>query len=238
MIPGLILVRTSSTRLPMKCFLPFGNGKVIEHIARRAEHFGFRPIICTTDSHKDDDLCNLVLNNGWNAFRGSEKDKIKRLRDACNHFEIDKFVTIDADDPFFDAALNKAIYKDLESYDFVEPPSDYYCGSAGFGVKTNILDKTIDKFDTSKSEMMWKLVERLPDIKIKIKEKPMNMPKMRLTLDYEEDYHLLLFVLRVLGQNAKARQIKELFENNSDLYKMNWFREAQWKERQDEIIIY
>jgi len=234
-IPGLILVRTRSTRLPMKCFLKFGDGTVIEHVARRAEYFGFRPIICTTEHYTDDDLYGLACSHGWEAFRGSEQDKIKRLRDACDHFEIDKFVTIDADDPFFDAALDAAIYKDLKSYDFVEPPSDYYCGSAGFGVRKHILDEAIDKFDTSKSEMMWKLIEKLPDIKIKTKEKAMTMPKMRLTLDYEEDYHLLLFVLRMLGQNAKPKQIKELFEINQDLYNMNWFRESQWKERQDEV---
>jgi len=234
MIPGLILVRTRSTRLPMKCFLPFGDGAVIEHVVRRAEYFGFRPIICTTDHFTDNDLYGLACNNRWEAFRGSEQDKIKRLRDACDHFEIDKFVTIDADDPFFDAALDVAIYEDLKSYDFVEPPSNYYCGSAGFGVKKHVLCKAIEQFDTSKSEMMWKLIEKIPDIKISTKKKPKDMPKIRLTLDYEEDYHILLFVLRMLGPYADSVQIENLFKKNPDLYKINWFREEQWKERQDE----
>ncbi len=38
-IPSSITVRTSSSRLPQKCLLPFGNGNVFEHIIRRAKHY-------------------------------------------------------------------------------------------------------------------------------------------------------------------------------------------------------
>ncbi len=53
-IIGFITVRSKSSRLPQKCFLPVGEGNVIEHIIRRAKGFGFRPIVCTTDASADD----------------------------------------------------------------------------------------------------------------------------------------------------------------------------------------
>ena len=43
MINGMITVRSQSTRLPEKCFLPFGDGNVLEHIIRRAKFFEINP---------------------------------------------------------------------------------------------------------------------------------------------------------------------------------------------------
>ena len=78
------------------------------------------------------------------------------------------------------------------------------------------------------------------DIKIPInKLKKINLPetkdqnlKMRLTLDYEEDYWLLESVRRILGNNCNRKEVDELFNNNPDLYKVNWFRNEEWKKVQ------
>ena len=57
-----------------------------------------------------------------------------------------------------------------------------------------------------------------------------NLPlKLRLTLDYKEDYWLLESVRRMLGNLASRKQINELFQTNPDLYKINWFRNEAWK---------
>ena len=56
-IPAFITVRTqTSSRLPKKCLLPFGQGNVIEHIIERALFYGLDPIVCTTDQPADDVL--------------------------------------------------------------------------------------------------------------------------------------------------------------------------------------
>lgn len=236
-IPACILVRTSSSRLPKKCFLPFGTGCVIEHVMNRANHFNFEPIICTTDDSSDNELFDLVKNRGCKAFRGSTNDKIKRLRDAADFYRIDKFITIDADDPFFDPEIdNKSFQLLKQGYDFVLPPQNYYCGSVGYSVRKYVLDRAINEYDTSDSEMMWKIIEKLEGIKLKeIEVENTNISDIRLTLDYEEDYHLLLAVLRILGPLAESHQIKELFNRNPDLHKINWFRQTQWKENQEKV---
>jgi spore coat polysaccharide biosynthesis protein SpsF (cytidylyltransferase family) len=234
-VPGLILVRSTSTRLPRKCFLPFGEGCVLEHVADRAIHFGFDPVICTTDEQADAGIAELSKKKGWKVFRGSTNDKIRRLRDACDALKIEKFVTIDADDPFFDPEADHAIFGMLDGdLDFVTPPQDYYCGSVGYAVRKPILDRAIKEFDTSDSEMMWKIIERLSGVRIAEFASPKrDMTQIRLTLDYEEDYHILLAVLRILGHNPKAEDIGALFRRNPDLHKINWFRQNMWKENQD-----
>ena len=236
-VPGLILVRTASTRLHRKCFLPFGEGSVIEHIVNRAMHFDFAPVICTTEEKNDDELYEMLKSKGWRVFRGSSEDKIKRLRDACNYYGIEEFITIDADDPFFDPEIDHRSFELLQKgYDFILTPENYYCGSVGYSVTTNILDRTISECDTSDSEMMWKIIEKLEGIKLKTVEvNNEKMSNIRLTLDYEEDYHILLAVLRMLGPYAKAKDIEKLFSRNPDLYKINWFRQDQWRENQGKV---
>lgn len=234
MISGLIPIRTESKRLPKKCFLPFGEWSVLEHVIRRAIHFNFDPVICTTSKQFDDVLFDFVKQNGWKVYRGSENDKIKRLRDACNYYDINEFITIDADDPFFDPQADRRSFNLLKrGYDFVLPPSNYYCGSVGYSTRRIILDRAIQEFDTSKSEMIWMIIEKLEGLNITELELDNDrMSKIRLTLDYEEDYHILLAVLRILGPFAESHHIEELFTKNPDLYKINWFRQKQWKQNQ------
>ena len=58
--------------------------------------------------------------------------------------------------------------------------------------------------------------------------------KVRLTLDYEEDYWLLQTVRRILGSLTSRQEVDELFIRNPDLYQINWFRNEEWKQKQIE----
>ena len=55
-IPAFITVRATSTRLPAKCLLPFGEGNVLEHVIRRAKYYDLDPVVCTTVEPADDIL--------------------------------------------------------------------------------------------------------------------------------------------------------------------------------------
>ena len=102
-----ITVRTKSKRLPSKCLLSFGDCNVIEHIIFRAKHYDLDPIICTSIDSSDDVLEEIANKNSVKIFRGSLINKIKRWYDCCNYYNIERFHTIDADDPFFDGELMK-----------------------------------------------------------------------------------------------------------------------------------
>ncbi len=236
-IPGLILVRSTSTRLPQKCFLPLGESSVLEHIIFRARHFGFDPILCTTNDKADDVIDEISKKNGCKIFRGSTEDKIRRLRDACNAFQLDTFITIDADDPFFDPDGDRELFSVLaKGFDFVMHPDNYYCGSLGIAVRKFLLDHAIENMDTSHSEMMWKYFENQEGIRFTPFPSPKaQMARIRLTLDYPEDYHLISFVHRVLGPFATRGDIEKLFNDNPDLYKINWFRQDSWKKGQSGV---
>lgn len=243
MVKAFITVRSDSSRLPSKCFLPFGKYCVIEHIIQRVIYYGFEPVVCTTTEKNDDRIVQLAAGLGVSYFRGSKNNKLQRWRDCCREYGIEKFHTIDADDPFFDGMLIEESFKKLdEGYDVIEPTVSSSAGGAsvGYSLTYDVVEKACSNlnYDTD-TEMMWYFLEKLPNIKKTIlSEIDTNIPeKLRLTLDYEEDYWLLESVRRILGNLASRKEVNQLFIDNPDMYKINWFRNDEWKEGQESKAI-
>ena len=240
MINGIITVRSQSTRLPEKCFLPFGDCNVIEYVIKRAKYFDIKPIVCTTIESSDDRIVKIAKNENVRYFRGSVKDKLVRWRDTCRLYEIEKFVSIDADDPFFDGKL---CYQSIElldqSFDLVkhprqQPNNGYYEGCVGYSISLDIIEAACKIKNTDDTEMMWKFIENVKDVRVGYLEVENNDIKfpLRLTLDYKEDYWLMSSILRMLGKFPDRKEILELFNTNPDLYKVNWFRNDDYKSAQ------
>ena len=59
---------------------------------------------------------------------------------------------------------------------------------------------------------------------------PLNI---RLTLDYIEDYWLLVTVQRILGNFCSRKSVDDLFKKNPYPFKVNWFRNIEWKKNQE-----
>jgi len=235
---GLITVRTTSTRLPKKCLLPFGESTVLNHIIRRAVWYGLEPIVCTSSDPEDDVIEQIATEEKVKYFRGSLKNKLKRWSDCATHFGLDCFHTIDADDPFFDGEEMKKSMQLLskENLDMVCPTESSSAGGAsvGYSLTTSIVKETCKSLDeATDTEMMWYYLEKISDLKMKVlPENKKVVSKIRLTLDYEEDYWLLESVRRMIGNLAKRAEVDQLFLNNPDLYKVNWFRNEEWKSSQ------
>lgn len=235
---GFITVRTSSTRLPKKCLLPFGESTVLNHIIRRAVSYGIEPIVCTSTSKEDNVIQEIANKEGVKCYRGSLDNKLQRWLDCAMYFNIDAFHTIDADDPFFGGNEMKDSMKMLqeETLDMVEPTKSSSAGGAsvGYSLTTDIVKRACKDLDKdTDTEMMWYYMEKISDLKTKIlPETRENITKMRLTLDYEEDYWLLESVRRILGNLASRGEVEQLFLSNPDMYKINWFRNEEWQSAQ------
>ena len=240
---GFITVRTSSTRLPKKCLLPFGESTVLNHIIRRAVSYDIEPIVCTSTSKEDDVIEEIANKEGVKCYRGPLDNKLQRWLDCANHFNIDTFHTIDADDPFFDGDEMISSMKMLqeEGVDMITPTESSSAGGAsvGYSLTTDIVKRACKDLDKdTDTEMMWYYIEKVPDLKTKIlPETRKNITKMRLTLDYEEDYWLLDSVCRILGNLTSRDKVDQLFLSNPDMHKINWFRNEEWQSAQVRKII-
>ena len=235
---GFITVRTSSSRLPNKCMLPLGDETVISHVVKRAISYGIEPIICTSTDKSDDILEEISKELGVKCFRGSLVNKLKRWLDCSEHFNVNSFHTIDADDPLFDgkemiASLNLLRSKD---YDVVCPTESSSAGGAsvGYSLTTAIIKKALKNLDAdTDTEMMWYYLEKVDQIKIiNLPETTNNNIKARLTLDYKEDYWLLASIVRILGDNPARNEVMQLLLKNPDIAKINLFRNDEWKKAQ------
>ncbi|MBI28610.1 MAG: hypothetical protein CMI95_01795 [Pelagibacteraceae bacterium] len=230
-IDSLITVRSTSGRLFEKCFLPFGECNVIEHVIRRAKYFSFKPLLCTTLDQEDDRLVRIAENEKIPFYRGSTVDKLMRWKNACEKFEINKFLTIDGDDPFFDKSLGKLSLSLLGDNNFISHPNKLpYEGCVGYSISYDLIKKACELKKSKDTEMMWHFLEPVPSLRKKELEVNNYDLNIRLTLDYIEDYWLILFVLRNLGPFAEIDKIINLFKNNPDLHKMNWFRNIEYKQ--------
>lgn len=240
MITGLITVRTTSTRLPAKCLLPFGDGmNVIEHVILRAKHYDIDPILCTSTDQTDDILIEFAKKYRIKYFRGALVNKLKRWSDCVEHFKIKNFHSVDADDPFFDG---EEMHKSMslltkDGYDIVCPTisSSNGAASVGYSLTSNIVKKALIGVNEDRdTEMMWYYIDKIENLKKYILDESDDIIiNARLTLDYQEDYWLLSTIQKILGNNCSRKEIFFLFKENPDLYKINWFRNSQWKNAQE-----
>ena len=237
MINAFITVRSKSSRLPGKCFLPFGDMTMIEHIIIRAKDYNLRPIVCTTTNKEDIDIVKLSDKHGVDCFMGSEINKLKRWKDCCLEFNIDKFHSVDADDPFFCGDEIKRSYGLLEEgYDMVTPSPSSMNGGAtvGYSLTSDVVAKACKGIgDDTDTEMMWAYVNKVNNIKVANLEDPIDfIINQRMTLDYEEDYKKLIKILNIVGHFATREEIAKCLKDNPHLKDINESKNREWKQNQ------
>lgn len=237
-IAGFVTVRASSSRLPGKCLLPFGEGNVLNHIILRARAFGIEPIVCTSTDASDDVIEKIAEADDVKCFRGSLVNKLKRWCDCAAHFGLSAFHTVDADDPFFDGEEMQRSMALLArgGVDMVCPTDSSSAGGAsvGYSLTADLVRRASEVLpENADTEMVWYHLEKVPRLRyVTLPDKRSNVQDLRLTLDYQEDYWLLESVRRIVGNLAPRSEIDQLFQRNPDLYKVNWFRNIEWKSGQ------
>ena len=213
MIPCLITARLTSERMPKKHLLQLGPQTVIEHVVRRCEHFGFKPYVCVPMGEHT--VFNEVT-SCLDIFEGDPNNVEARVIDCALAYDLQVFHQLDGDDPWFDeyAVIDSWQSALTQNLSRVRPSYQSQSGSGRVGTSYNLGHNAKDE---------RQLADRME-----------NYPwPQRVTLDYPEDYHLMLAIERMVGgYMAPRRAVDELFVKNPDLYKVNWFRTAEWKDRQ------
>lgn len=238
-----VTVRSTSTRLKQKCFLKFGKYTLIDHIIMRAKKYKLKPIICTSNKSRDFVFKKIALKHKIKIYFGSENNKLKRWYDCAKNFNIKKFHTIDADDPYFDDNNIIKSMKMLSKYDIVKPSKNSRQGSAteGYSFRTNKLQKLLIKNNLFKNSINTEMIDDLINkSRLKLGQLPdanyITKKPIRLTLDYIEDYELLNILYKIFGSFEKRKNINFFLNKYSSLRKINYFRNKEWKKRQNSIF--
>ena len=161
---GLILL-DQNQKISNKCFLKFGN-EYLEHIIKRCKFYKIEPIVCTSKNKYDDKIIYYAKKNKVSYFRGSEKNKLKRITDCCEKLNLNQFHLVDADDPYFcgEEMIRSLKKLEKENLDIVYPTklSFHGTGLVGYSIKGTAIkriNKTIEKnIDT---ENLFKFLNQL-----------------------------------------------------------------------------
>ena len=160
-----------------------------------------------------------------------------RWKNCCEKFNLNKFHTIDADDPFFCPDGVKKSFDLLDKgFDVVCPTKSSSNGTAALGYSLTLdLVKRAVAFtnDDEDTEMMWGIIDCLDGVKkITLPEYENLEPEVRLTLDYWEDYIMLSSIKSLLDTKCERKDVIKLLNNFPILKKINWFRNQDWANKQ------
>jgi spore coat polysaccharide biosynthesis protein SpsF len=235
-------VRTGSTRLPKKALYEIKGKTTIEYLIDRLKKskYAEKVIVCTTELKEDDILCDIAERNDIDYFRGSSPDKLMRWLGATEKYGVDFFVNVDGDDIFFDAELADICFEQRKDVDFIDGQGQY---NDVYGVSSHALNMVCESKQSNETEFIKPFFY---DIKEYINiQKIVNVPdkykkrKMRLTLDYEEDFEFFKNVIEHFLDNSKEMEFENVvkyIEENPEVSNINWHREQDWKENQERFI--
>lgn len=163
----IIPARSGSRRFPRKHLQPLGDTTVIGMLIDRAKEVGSPVIVATTWLDDDADLRAEAERHGAVAWPGHPTDLLERYLELCLTFDIDAYLDISGDCPFFDQAQAERIWYAMANsdYDFdtySEEPAFAPNDTAVGGKSIRYLEKWADKIDQvpeERREQYWTAVD-------------------------------------------------------------------------------
>ena len=238
-----ITVRSNSTRLPQKCYQKILDKTTVEYVIENVKKslYANQVVLCTTTNPEDDKLCEIAKSSGIKYFRGSEHNKWERWLGACKKFNIDFFVTADGDDLFYDSNLSdicfeqymsnlkngvvidgQGLYNDVYGFDKVAIEKIH-----NLVVENNVEPHNLIQYlDSKDNDLDIQKIQNVPKL--------FHKEKIRMTLDYPEDFLFFETVINHFnGSDLNLNDIKNYLNENPDVVDINYFLEKSWKENQE-----
>ena len=244
-IGALIPIRLASERLPGKAIRKICGRPVVYHLLDRVSSSKYindpnKIIICTTEDASDDPLVDIAQAYGASIFRGSRDDIIKRFSDAMEFFDLDAVIQVDGDDPltepsYMDMTMNKL----LSNSDLGIVTCDGLpLGVASKSFTREAMRKVMNHYKSNQNDTgfiyFFTKTGLIKTDSIKVDNPAHINEKIRLTLDYEEDFSLFVKIFEDLYRPGEVfglesvlelvRQKPELTEINSNLNETYWQR--------------
>lgn len=201
----LITARLKSTRLPGKLLIDIGGRKVIEHVIDRTKLIsGLDEIIlCTSTDPQDDPLIDIADQEGVSSFRGSAEDVLDRLLNASRTFQLDQFVGITGENALFSIPHAQQMCEMVRA----KNPDYAYLkglpiGCATYAAKVKALEVVCQIKKIVDTEIWGYLLNRpdVFDIECINAERTNVDPKMRITLDHQEDEIFFRMVFELMAK--------------------------------------
>lgn len=245
-----ITVRSGSTRLQAKALRPVNGLPIISYLIERIKYILRNSVslyICTTTLPEDNIFDNIALTHGITAYHGNPDNILKRHLDCALQEGIDFIINVDGDDILCNTEyINKAI-EILQSTPQITilKTAGLPFGTNCIGYSTQTLRETVKKHDFSVIDTGWSELiydNNMHLVKILEADAVDQMPNLRLTLDYEEDFEVFRHILETLFTQDRyvpqaeilsyLKQHPEISKLNSHLSEQYWKRYYQMRQEE------
>ncbi len=224
----LVNARSASQRLPQKALKKIcGKETILLVLERMSSCQAGEIVFCTTTREDDNELAELVAKNGYEVFRGPDKDVAKRLLLTAEKYNFDHIVRITGDDLLRDIELiDKAVSSHLENCaDYTDMLEMVYsCGTEIISTRALkcIVERAADNDNTE--YLSWYLDDETAFVQNRIEVPEVYKRDYRLTLDTEEDFELLTKIHEELytdGNPVKLQEAIDYLDNNQNIASIN-----------------
>ena len=197
-------------------------------------------VVCTTREPSDDTLVEMVESYGARVFRGSTDDIIRRFYDAMNQFGFDYVIQINGDNitaepRYMDLTMEKLLSdRELDIVTCRNLP----LGIASLSFSRKAMEKVYGIYRTVKNDTGFIYYFTKTDICNQAVIDPVNeghiFDRIRLTLDYEEDFEFFKAIFEELYQEGEVfhlDDILDLVRRKPEIVNINYFREEEYWHR-------
>lgn len=188
----LLQVRSSSKRLPYKCFLLIKEIHAIIYLYNRIKSKKYNLSILTSNHKSDDYLAYILKKKKINFFRGNLNNVKERFLEFLKNKKYKTIVRITADNLFIDSTLIQSTLKKFKISNKNYMYINHKKSNLPYGISVEIFDKKILEKSKSKTsydnEHVTSYLNK-ENLHFKLdKFFKFKMYNLRCTLDYLSDY--------------------------------------------------
>ncbi|BBJ00659.1 spore coat protein [Ferrigenium kumadai] len=226
----IVQARMTSSRLPGKVLYKISDTTMLGVLVNRLRKVESKcSLVVATSSDKSDDLIEAECNRiGVDVFRGDLNDVTGRYYHAAKLYNADIVVRITADCPLIDP---KIVDYAIDTYLSVHKTNELVTNRLplsfpdGMDVDVFSFESLSDAFLNAKTAHQREHVipyffEEHRNI-LNFECPQQYFLKIRLTLDYKEDFDVISKVYKMLGPELTLENIIELYEGAGDVFRDN-----------------
>jgi len=226
----IVQARLGSTRFPNKVLKKIGNKTIIEILLSRIKKSKYldQIVLATSNTSLDIKLANFITRLGFEVFKGSHKNVLKRYYLAAKKYEADIIVRITGDCPLVDSNLIDQMIKKFKekNYDYISNTliPTYPDGLDIEVFSFNALNKTFLNSKTQiQKEHVTPYMYQSGKLKILNQKNRIDYSKFRLTIDEIRDYQVLKKIFKYFKPNIffPWTDVMSLTKLKPNIFKMN-----------------
>ena len=243
-ISCIVQARVNSKRLPGKILMPVFGKSLLQHLLERLKKLKtIDDLIVATTKHKlDDQTAKIAKLINVKIYRGDEHNVLKRYYDCAKINKSSVIIRVTADCPLIDIKyINELLkiflkndYDYLSNLDLNYLPDGFHCEIFNFRSLEKAQKLAKSKFDREHvTSFLWSNPKIFSIYHYWGKKLKNHSKKIRLTLDYYEDYVLIKKIFEKLYKKNKFFSLAEIttfLRKNKSFLKINEkYHKLQWK---------